>query len=187
MAGHRVRGVGFAVSQKRLAGHTTLHALQANAILRPSLRVLRSRRSLPCDTALESTALIFSLPAHRLVCGVRLCLRLESRRKRSSRPDRLPSATRDARTRPPVIMPEALMITRAPFALLRRFDSSLDEAVFIERVRNGCFCWVRTLAYSSSCSSLRLAYAAVAAAAIGESTVTGKTGIAFSSSNSRIK
>ena len=71
-------------------------------------------------------------------------------------------------TRPPVIMPEALMITRAPFASFNFFDSSRDDAVIIECVRNGCFSFRRTLAYSSSCSSVRRAYAAVVAAAIGE-------------------
>jgi len=60
-------------------------------------------------------------------------------------------------TRPPVIMPEALMITRAPSASFNFFDSCRVAAVIIECVRNGCFCCFKMLAYSSSCSSVRRA------------------------------
>ena len=48
------------------------------------------------------------------------------------------------------------MMMRAPFASFSFFDSSRDEAVLIDRVRKGCRCCSRMLAYSSSCSSLRL-------------------------------
>jgi hypothetical protein len=43
-------------------------------------------------------------------------------------------------------MPEALMITRAPFASFSCFDSFFEDAVTIECVRSGCRALLRTLA-----------------------------------------